>query len=77
MVRISTRFSFLDDVVIRVTDIEALLHTNSGNDAAACAMGFSRPPRLYDTFALPDAEGHEALMQTWLYFLPRFYIARH
>ena len=62
---------FLNDVVFRVTDVESLLHTNSGNYATACAMDFSRPPRFYDIFALRDTEGHEVLMQTWPYFRSR------
>jgi hypothetical protein len=31
-------------------------------------MDFSKPPHYYDTFALRDASGHEAIMSTWPFF---------
>lgn len=31
-------------------------------------MDYAKPPKYYDTFALRDAEGEEAVMQTWPYF---------
>jgi hypothetical protein len=45
-----------------------LLDTNRGEYAAACSIDFSKPPDFYDTFALRDSDGHEAVMQTWPYF---------
>lgn len=53
---------------MQVADIFALLNTNNGEYAAACALDFSKPPLYYDTFALRDWEGHEHVMQTWPYF---------
>jgi len=49
-------------------DIKKLLSTRGGDYAAACGLDFSKPPAFYDTFALRDAEGHEAMMQNWPYF---------
>lgn len=48
-----------------------MLLTREGNYAAACALDFSQPPAFYDTFALRDSEGHEALMHQWPYFRSR------
>lgn len=62
---------FLNDVVFTTDDVFRLLSTNDGDFAAACALDFSRPPQVYDTFALRDAEGHAVLMQTWPYFRAR------
>ncbi|KAJ5104802.1 hypothetical protein NUU61_002149 [Penicillium alfredii] len=59
---------FLNDVVFSSSDVFELLDTNNGEYAAACSLDFSKPPRYYDTFALRDSQGHEALMQTWPYF---------
>ncbi|THX26260.1 hypothetical protein D6D11_10322 [Aureobasidium pullulans] len=59
---------FLNDVVFESSDIHKLLSTNDGDYAAACALDFSKPPAFYDTFALRDSEGHEAVMQEWPYF---------
>lgn len=56
---------------LQVADVFRLLDTNSGDFAAACALDFERPPQVYDTFALRDAEGHEILTQTWPYFRSR------
>lgn len=59
---------FLNDVVFTTNDVTTLLHTRGGNYAAACALDFSKAPSYYDTFALRDSEGHEAVMATWPYF---------
>lgn len=52
-------------------DFFELFATNNGEYAAACALDFAHPPLFYDTFALRDSEGHEAVMQTWPYFRGR------
>lgn len=65
---------FLNDVVFTLEDVLSLLHTRNGDYAAVCSMDFSKPPRYYDTFALRDSEGHEAVMSTWPYF--RSYTSR-
>ena len=62
---------FLNDVVFTNEDVRNLLSTRDGEYAAACSLDFSRPPKFYDTFALRDSEGHEALMQTWPFFRSR------
>jgi len=62
------RILFLNDVVFTLNDVLTLLETNNGHYAAACSLDFSKPPRFYDTFALRDSEGHEAIMSTWPYF---------
>lgn len=59
---------FLNDVVFALDDVLMLLRTNHGHYAATCSLDFSKPPRFYDTFALRDSEGHEAIMSTWPYF---------
>ncbi|KAF3031812.1 hypothetical protein E8E12_001292 [Didymella heteroderae] len=59
---------FLNVVIFTTDDVLRLLSTNGGDFAAACSLDFSIPPRIYDTFALRDAEGHEMLTQTWPYF---------
>ena len=56
---------FPSDVVFSRDDVYSLLGTNGGYFAAACALDFSDPPKFDDTFALRDAEGHEALMMEW------------
>ncbi|KAI4637920.1 hypothetical protein J4E83_000738 [Alternaria metachromatica] len=66
---------FLNDVVFTPEDVLRLLDTNGGHYAAACSIDFKKPPQFYDTFALRDSSGHEALMQTWPYF--RSYASRH
>ena len=67
-----TRFDhvlFLNDVVFSIADVTTLLSTNDGHYAAACSLDFSKAaPAFYDTFALRDSEGHEAVMATWPYF---------
>ena len=62
---------FLNDVVFNVADVHTLLETNTGSYAAACGLDYSKPPKFYDTFALRDSEGSEAIMQTWPYFRSR------
>jgi hypothetical protein len=52
-------------------DVLELLATNGGDYAAACALDFAKPPAFYDTFALRDSEGHEAVTQEWPYFRSR------
>ncbi|KAJ5777027.1 Mannosyltransferase 1 CMT1 [Penicillium odoratum] len=59
---------FLNDVVFTPNDVFELLDTNDGSYAAACSMDFAKPPNYYDTFALRDASGHEAMMTTWPFF---------
>lgn len=59
---------FLNDVVFTPEDVLKLLDTNGGEYAAACSLDFSKPPAFYDTFALRDSSGHEAVMPTWPYF---------
>jgi hypothetical protein len=59
---------FLNDVVFTPEDVLRLLATNGGHYAAACSIDFAKPPEFYDTFALRDSSGHEAMTQTWPYF---------
>ena len=59
---------FLNDVAFNSEDVLRLLATNEGQYAAACSLDFSKAPYFYDTFALRDIQGHEAIMQTWPYF---------
>lgn len=66
---------FLNDVVFSSEDVLRVLDTNGGNYAAACALDFSKPPYFYDTFALRDSSGHEAVMQKWPYF--RSHVSRY
>ncbi|CAI9633307.1 unnamed protein product [Alternaria burnsii] len=66
---------FLNDVVFTPQDVLRLLDTNGGKYAAACSIDFKKPPQFYDTFALRDSSGHEAVVQTWPYF--RSYTSRH
>lgn len=66
---------FLNDVVFSSEDVLRLLDTNGGDYAAACSMDFSKSPYFYDTFALRDSNGNEAVRQTWPYF--RSYASRH
>ncbi|KAL8965455.1 MAG: hypothetical protein Q9183_003845 [Haloplaca sp. 2 TL-2023] len=59
------RILFLNDVT---EDIVTLLSTREGNYAAACSLDFSKPPYYYDTFALRDSNGDEAVTSTYPYF---------
>lgn len=62
------RVLFLNDVVFNIHDVTTLLSTRNGNYAAACSLDFSRPPQFYDTFALRDSNGDEAVTSTYPYF---------
>lgn len=62
---------FLNDVVFTTQDIKNLIGTRNGNYGAACSIDFSTPPSFYDTFAMRDSEGHDALQQTWPFFRAR------
>ena len=55
---------FLNDVVFNVADVLTLLETNTGSYAAACGLDYSKPPKFYDTFALRDSEGSEAIFSS-------------
>ncbi|KAL8879191.1 MAG: hypothetical protein Q9198_003151 [Flavoplaca austrocitrina] len=59
---------FLNDVVFDTRDIVNLLGTRDGHYAAACSLDFSKPPHYYDTFALRDSNGDEAVTSTYPYF---------
>jgi hypothetical protein len=61
---------WLNDVVFTPHDIRNLLSTRGGDYAAACSLDFSKPSgaKVYDTFALRDAEGREQIMAQWPYF---------
>ncbi|KAL8733213.1 MAG: hypothetical protein Q9166_002230 [cf. Caloplaca sp. 2 TL-2023] len=59
---------FLNDVIFDTRDVVTLLGTRDGNYAAACSLDFSRPPHYYDTFALRDSNGDEAVTSTYPYF---------
>lgn len=61
----------LTDDSSQTNDVLTLLSTKNGHYAAACSLDFSKPPHYYDTFALRDSEGHEAVMQSWPYFRAR------
>lgn len=49
-------------------DVERLFATRNGDYAAVCSMDFAHPPGFYDTFALRDSNGDEAVTQTFPYF---------
>lgn len=49
-------------------DILALLRTNGGHYAAACALDFRYAPAFYDTFATRDLDGHAPLSTRFPYF---------
>ena len=63
-----TKILFLNDVIFNIEDVLTLLETNNGRFAAACSLDFSKPPNIYDTFAIRDSSGHELMMQKWPYF---------
>ena len=68
-VRISTATSLvLVDTSNQTEDVTALLATRDGDYSAACSLDFAKPPRYYDTFALRDSDGHEAVTSTFPYF---------
>ncbi|KAL8934206.1 MAG: hypothetical protein Q9216_006023 [Gyalolechia sp. 2 TL-2023] len=62
------RVLFLNDVVFDTHDVTTLLSTRNGDYAAACSLDFSRPPHYYDSFALRDSNGDEAVTSTYPYF---------
>ncbi|KAL9580770.1 MAG: hypothetical protein Q9212_004296 [Teloschistes hypoglaucus] len=62
------RVLFLNDVVFNTEDVVMLLATRGGNYAAACSLDFSKPPQYYDTFALRDSNGDEAVMAAYPFF---------
>ncbi|KAI4151571.1 MAG: hypothetical protein L6R39_001999 [Caloplaca ligustica] len=62
------RVLFLNDVVFDIQDVITLLSTRGGDYAAACSLDFSKPPHYYDTFALRDSDGDEAVTTTYPYF---------
>ena len=51
--------------------MSTLLATRDGDYAAACSIDFAKPPHYYDTFALRDSDGHEAVTSTFPYFRSR------
>ncbi|KAK4697566.1 alpha-1,3-mannosyltransferase, partial [Lecanoromycetidae sp. Uapishka_2] len=59
---------FLNDVVFTTEDVSRLLATRDGEYAAACSLDFAKAPHYYDTFALRDSDGHEAVSSTFPYF---------
>lgn len=61
---------WLNDVVFTTEDVLTLLGTRDGKFDAACALDFAdrKGQRYYDTFALRDAGGEEAL-RTWPFFI--------
>lgn len=59
---------FLNDVVFTTEDVTTLLATRDGDYSAACSLDFAKPPHYYDTFALRDNDGHEAVTSTFPYF---------
>ena len=59
---------WINDVVFTAEDVIELLNTRDGNYAAACSLDFAKPPAYYDTFALRDSEGDEAVTSTFPYF---------
>lgn len=63
-----SRIIWLNDVVFTPADVIELLNTREGDYAAACSLDFARPPDYYDTFALRDSEGYEAVTSTFPYF---------
>ncbi|KAI4150709.1 MAG: hypothetical protein LQ341_001052 [Variospora aurantia] len=62
------RILFLNDVVFDTQDVVSLLSTRGGEYAAACSLDFAKPPHYYDTFALRDFDGDEAVTSTYPYF---------
>lgn len=62
---------FLNDVVFTTEDVATLLATRDGDYSAACSLDFAKPPHYYDTFALRDNDGQEAVTSTFPYFRSR------
>ena len=65
------RVVWINDVVFTAEDVIELLNTRDGDYAAACSLDFAKPPAYYDTFALRDNEGYEAMTSTFPYFHSR------
>lgn len=62
------RILHLNDVVFEPKDILSLLATNAGNFDVACGLDYSRPPVLYDTFAVRDMSFRGPVMSTFPFF---------
>ncbi|KAL9009951.1 MAG: hypothetical protein Q9173_005067 [Seirophora scorigena] len=62
------RILFLNDVAFDTRDAVNLLSTRDGEYAAACSLDFAKAPHYYDTFALRDSNGDEAVISTYPYF---------
>lgn len=60
---------WLNDVIFTTEDVTTLLATRNGDYAAACSLDFSKPPIYYDTFALRDISGAQAITEAWPFFL--------
>ena len=58
----------LVDSCVQTDDVTTLLATRDGDYSAACSLDFAKPPHYYDTFALRDSDGHEAVTSTFPYF---------
>lgn len=65
---IRTKSVELTRLFSQVDDILNLIDTRDGDYAAACSMDYAKPPAYYDTFALRDIEGYEAVTSTFPYF---------
>lgn len=59
---------FSNDRYYQTEDVTELLATRDGDYAAACSLDFAKPPYYYDTFALRDSDGSEAVTSTFPYF---------
>lgn len=61
---------WLNDVVFTTSDILTLLGTREGKWDAVCALDFAdkQGRKYYDTFALRDASGQQAI-KTWPFFI--------
>ena len=66
--RVSGHKRRIDSLLSQVDDILNLINTRDGDYAAACSMDYAKPPAYYDTFALRDIEGYEAVTSTFPYF---------
>ena len=59
---------YVADSYVQTEDVTTLLATRDGDYSAACSLDFAKPPHYYDTFALRDSDGHEAVTSTFPYF---------
>lgn len=60
---------FMNDVTYRPLDAAHLLFdTNRGDYLAACALDFFEPHRIYDVYALRDAEGYASYQTLYPFF---------